>query len=124
MSPPNPITVHAESARVGMRIALHHITGNQPSEDTVRALVHALPQAGVNPVDFPLPLLEHSARERSERRRIWALKAMEILLHHAGDSMLLTSEQLREVATKAWTMAAAMEGEENTASQLDSIRRS
>jgi hypothetical protein len=116
-------TVHAESARVGIRLACIAMQGKAPPEDVVNRLI----QSGITQVtfeEFPLDVLKVVKRERHDVRRTFAIRAMEVLLHHAGDSSMLTNDELDKIVSKAWHMAAAMEREDSTAQQLSTLGRS
>jgi hypothetical protein len=116
------LDAHTESVRIGIRAGMMYLTQKPPSESTVADLIRTLPQAGVVLHTFPIEVLQQVSRERGEIRRLYAIKALEALMHHAGDSTLLSNETLRTLSEKAWIVASSMEEQESVGRLLDSVR--
>lgn len=119
MSTP-PVPVHAESVRIGVRMAFLAIQGQVPDQPTVAHVV-SMNKTQVELHEFPMEVISNAAMARKERRRGYAFKAMEAFLHHVGDQDLLKSEDLDRLVTRCWHVAAAMEREDDVATQLDSL---
>ena len=113
-------TFHAPTARVCIQKALHVAMRRPPTLpeiESVRAMV-----VDVHWSETPLGAQDPEAQERLNYRRMTALRAMEMLLAKAGDSTLLSNDGLRKITSQAWTIAGAMEAEENVAASLDSVK--
>lgn len=122
MTDPKHAHVHAESVRVGIRLSIIAYTGHAkpPPEDVVRRILDSRP-AHMILNEFPLETITNVHRERQAQRRATALRAMEVLLAKAGDSSLMSAEDLEKIATRAWRMAAYMEAQENVSATMDSL---
>lgn len=116
-----PVPVHAESVRVGVRMACLAIHGTLPDPPTIAHIMDKS-KSQVELHEFPMEVISAAAMARKERRRLFAVKAMEAFLHHCGDQDLLTSDHLDRLVTRSWHVAAAMEREDDVATQLDSIK--
>lgn len=119
MNQPKP-TVHAESARVGIRLALVAMQGKLPPNDVINNLL-ASGASHITFVELPMEMLMQAAAQTTERRRFFATKALEMLLVRSGDSMLLSDDDLERIVAKAWRVAALMEREDMTAQTLDTL---
>lgn len=112
------LPVHADSCRVGIRLAVHAIKGSFP---TPQEIEHIL-KRGVSNItlrEFPIQSVLTGA---CERRRIYATKALEMLMHHSGqDALTMTSKDLDAIVEKAWHVAGAMDRADMTAQQLDTL---
>ncbi len=119
MSTP-PVPCHAESVRIGVRMAFLAIQGQMPDQPTVAHVV-GMNKSQVELHEFPMDVISNAVMARKERRRGYAFKAMEAFLHHVGDQDLLTEAALDKLVTRSWHVAAAMEREDDVATQLDSL---
>ncbi len=117
-----PPRVHVDSARVGIRLALISMQGQRPPDDVVDTILRS-GQHHIELVSFPIDLVLTQQNERMERRRVSAQRSLEALLHHIPDPTLLTSADMDKLVAKAWHLAAAMESEDNTAQQLDTLKQ-
>ncbi len=123
MSEPSaPVPVHAESVRIGVRMAFLAIQGQIPDIATVKHVV-SMSSSKVEMHEFPMDVIATAAMARKERRRLCAMRAMEAFVHHCGDHELLTGEALDKLVTRSWHIAAAMEREDDVATQLDSLSK-
>jgi allophanate hydrolase subunit 2 len=112
------IPVHADSCRIGIRLAVHAIKGVFPTPQMIEEIL-ARGAANVALREFPIQSVLSGA---VERRRIYATKALEMLMHHSGqDALTMTSEDLDKIVTKAWHVAGAMDRADMTAQQLDTL---
>ncbi len=114
------VPCHLESARIGVRVACIAMQGRMPPEDQVTTIL-ASAKGEIELHTFPMEMVTAAAGARKERRRVFAMKALETLLHHCGDTQMLTSDDLDKVVSKSWHIAAAMEREDDVATQLDSL---
>jgi hypothetical protein len=119
--PPKPVTpiyVHTESLRVGIRLTYLRLRGVIPTEDVVESLV----RSGADKLmlrEFPIEAVLQGV---TERRRMYALKALEVLLlHTVRESGPMGEADLDHIVEKAWHVAAAMERQDGTAMQLSTI---
>lgn len=110
--------VHLESARCGVRLALTVMQGRMPPNDLVGQLL-ASGNEHVEFADFPMDLIMAQHTARVDRRRAYAMKSLECLLVKSSDPALMSPDDLRSVVAKAWTIAAAMESEDDVSQQLD-----
>ncbi len=116
----NPVPCHAESVRIGVRMACLAMKGSVPDPGTVaHILTHGREQ--IDMLEFPFEVISNAGMAKKQRRRDYAFKAMEAFLHHCGDHELLTNDVLDKIVTRSWHVAAAMEREDDVATQLDSI---
>lgn len=120
MSRPPIQPVHAESIRIGIRLTAAHFTGNRLPEDKVAAILKTLPPA-FRAEEFPLEVLTSAYRERARARREAAQRCLEALLHHAGDSTLLSEKDLEDLVSKAWRLARAMDDMDLSEGVLDQL---
>lgn len=119
MSPP-PVPVHAESVRIGVRMAFLAMQGQIPDQPTIAHVV-GMNKTQVEMHEFPMEMISNAVMARKERRRSYAFKAMEAFLHHVGDQDLLTDAALDKLISRCWHVAAAMEREDDVATQLDTL---
>jgi hypothetical protein len=112
--------VHAESVRIGIRLTGGHFTGHRLPEDKVASILKTLPP-GYRAEEFPLEVLTSAYRERSRLRREAAQRCLEALIHHAGDSTLLSESDLEGLVSKAWRMARAMDDMDLSEGVLDQL---
>jgi hypothetical protein len=112
------LPVHADSCRVGIRLTYHAIKGVFPSPQVIEQILgHGA--ANVTLREFPIQSVLSGA---CERRRIYATKALEILLHHLGqDVTTISNKDMDTVVEKAWHIAGAMDRADMTAQQLDTL---
>jgi hypothetical protein len=115
-----PVPVHAESVRIGIKLAVLAIKGTIPDAAIVQHMVD-LGKDQVEMLEFPFETISHAAMQRKQRRREYAFKAMEVLLHRAGEPALLTKSELESIISKCWTVAALMESEYDAASLIDTV---
>jgi len=113
--------VHAESVRIGIKLACRAMQGQLPPPEIVEGI---LSQGGaeLTPYEFPLDLIGAQVAQRRDLRRTYAIKAMEVLLHQAGDSVLRTVSDMERLVDSAWSIAAQMERHDNVASSLDTLK--
>lgn len=117
---PRSFHIHGESARWGVRLACHMFQGKAPPDDAVTRILNTRPEH-IQVAEFALEALSTVHRERQERRRTYAVRAMEVLLHRITDSTLLTAADLEKIAAQSWRLAAMMEREEEVSASLDSL---
>ncbi len=113
--------IHGDSARAGIRLAIAHLTGRPPSEDTVLSLIRAMPAHGCNVIEFPMDRLDAEARERLINVRIYAMKALEGIIHHSGDTTMHSPDTFRKMAADAWVVAGEMQALDDVACQLGTL---
>lgn len=105
--------VHADSVRVGVRLGISYLTGALPAETTVEALLATLPPAhNINVHHVALAALVRPAGsvprapaggpDQDDLRRAYVMKAFEGLIHHAGDTSLLTKDTVDHLVELAW----------------------
>ncbi len=114
------VPAHAESVRIGIKLAFLAIKGAIPDNTTVQHCVD-LGKAEIEMLEFPFETISHAAMQRKQRRRECAFKAMEVLLHRAGEPSLLSKNELESIVSKCWTVAALMESEYDAASLIDTV---
>lgn len=119
------VPVHVESARVGVRLAMLQMQGRIPPDDVVdRVLSHPPPNIVMVPHSFPPSHLERMSDAVASRRREYATEALRGLLLRHTESSFMTEADCARLTTLAWNIARNMLVEEQTASQLDSIKPS
>jgi len=116
----DPIHVHGDSVRLGIRLAMIRFTNRTPPEDQVRQIEGTRP-AHVILTEFPLVAITNLVRDRQHRRREVAMHSMQIMLSRMSEFATMSQESLEMIATKAWQMAAAMETQESVSASLDSM---
>lgn len=110
--------VHAESMRVGVRVAFNALQKRMPTADIVEQIM-ATASGHVILREFPITSVMAAV---PERRRMYAFKAMECLLVRSGqESLLITNEQLDKLIEMSWHIAGKMEEQDRTAMQIDSL---
>jgi len=112
--------LHAESVRIGVRLAAQVFAGQRYPEDKVAAVLRALP-AQYKAAEFPLETLTSAYKARTEHRRNCAQRNLEVLLHHAGDPAYITDEAAKSMVGRAWMMAREMEDQEVGQNALDQL---
>jgi hypothetical protein len=112
-------SVHAESVRVGIRLAFLANGQPLPPPDVVDRIM-AMGKDQLDAHEFPLELVANQTAVLRDLRRTYAIKAMEVLLHKAGEYG--ADEQLEKIADQAWTVAAHMERHDNSSLAMDSIK--
>jgi hypothetical protein len=90
--------VHAESVRVGIRLAF--IANKQPVPS--------------------MELVSQQAAQRREMRRAYAIKALEVLLQK-GDTGFGEENPHEKIVDQAWAIAAQMERHDNSGLMLDVV---
>jgi hypothetical protein len=118
--PPAPINTHGDSLRVGIRLAALRYTSKIPADDVVEQIAKSRPP-NVILNEFPLDVIAQVPRERQERRRVCARDALIVMLHHAGDPLMLTQSDIEKLTIKAWQLAAAMESQEDVSYALGQL---
>lgn len=113
-------TVHAESVRVGIRLAYQINNQPIPPPEAVERML-ALAKKHLDIHEFPLEVIGQHTLQRREIRRQVALKALEILLQKGsdggfGDDSNNTDEK---AVDRAWNIAAMVERHENAGNVLD-----
>jgi hypothetical protein len=121
MTQPVPIQTHAESLRVGIRLASLRYTNKIPPDDVVEQIAKSRPP-NVILNEFPLDVIAQVPRERQDRRRACARDALTVMLHHAGDPLMLTQSDIEKLTIKAWQFAAAMESQEDVSYALGQLK--
>lgn len=114
------LQVHGDSIRVGIRLAWHMFSGVLPPDDKVLQVIMTKP-AHVVVNEFSLDILSTVKRERLEHRRVTAMRAMEIMLHHTGEVDHLTEAMLAKIAAKAWRLANFMDEQETVTLLVDTL---
>lgn len=120
MTKPSIQIVHADSLRIGIRLAAGRYTGQRLPEDKVAEIVQSLPPQ-FSAKEFPLDVLTSHYRERCRGRKEVAQRTLEAMLHHAGDPAYLTEETLKSLVGKAWMLAREMEDQEMGQSVIDQL---
>lgn len=118
-SPTQRTPVHAESARIGARLAFRVIHGQFPADHVINQILSS--GAELDYQEFPLEVVGMVSGQKLERRRVFAMKALEALLHHCGEATLVTDDDLDKLVSKSWNIARAMEREDEVAQQLESL---
>lgn len=123
--------VHADSTRVGIRLGIAYLTGALPSEQTVEALLATLPPAhNINVISAPLAALMKPngvprgpavAVGQDDLRRAYVMKAFEGMIHHTGDTSLLTREAIENLVELSWHAARKHMELETVAAQLGTL---
>ncbi len=112
--------VHAESVRIGIRLAALNFTGTRLPEDKIAQILRTLPVSFMAD-EFPLSTLTKQHHDLSRARRDCAQRLLEVMLHHAGEAALLSSDESQGLVGKAWRMAMAMEEQEQGQAVLDQL---
>jgi hypothetical protein len=114
------LPVHAESLRAGIRVCFQALKRVMPTPDVVEQIV-ATESGHVSLREFPITQV---MAQGPERRRMYAFKAMECLLVRSGqESLLMSNDQLDKLVDMAWHIAGVMETQDQTAMQLDTLRK-
>ena len=110
--------VHAESVRVGIRLAFTSQGHAVPPNDVIERII-ATGKHLIEPHEFPLELVTQQTLQRRELRRAYALKSLEVLLQKSDAGF---GEDAHEKAVdQAWAIAAQMERHDNSGLMLDVI---
>ncbi len=118
---PAPIYVHGDSLRVGIRLASYRFQNRVPAEDQVIMMQESRP-TNVILSEFPMQAISNLYRDKQNRRREYAMHAMQIILAKSGNEFSsLSQEEIERIAIKAWQMASAMESQEAVSASLDSV---
>jgi hypothetical protein len=116
-----PLHVHGDSVRVGIRLASIRFTNKLPAEDQVRMIQDTRP-ANMIVTEFPIAVITNIVRERQAQRRRTAEQTMLVILSRMSNEFTsLTLEEIDRISAKAWQMAAAMETQEGVSATLDSM---
>ncbi len=127
----NLTEVHADSTRVGIRLGIAYLTGTLPSDQTVEALLASLPGShSINVVAAPLAALLKPAGiprgpavavGQDDLRRAYVMKAFEGMIHHTGDTSLLTKDAIEHLVEMSWHAARKHMELETVAAQLGTL---
>lgn len=111
--------VHAESVRVGIRLAFQAHGQAIPSPEMIERIL-ATARTQLNFHEFPLEVVSQQTLQRRDVRRMYAIKALEILLQKS-DSGFGDENPHEKAVDQAWAIAAQMERHDNSGMMLDVV---
>ena len=112
--------VHAESVRVGIRLAFVANNMPIPAPEVIERILAVGRGKDLNIHEFPLEIVSQQAAQRREMRRAYAIKALEVLLQK-GDMGFGEEDPHEKIVDQAWAIAAKMERHDNSGLMLDVV---
>jgi len=116
--------VHLKSAIIGAQLASIAMRGNMLPADTAENMIlQQMASNDLTRVDVDLSACGQDQLNRVEIRRLYGIKMVECLLIKAGDSSLMTDDELERIVRRGWKMAQVMVEEDQVGAQLSSLRQ-